>query len=189
MVLSSAPSTPQLLHRMDLRGRRDAWREYLEENSKVRSAFKCFLRQFSPPVFTLCGALACVSSIRLHPRVTPVYNTGLNPILSVENLPAEVNEIVLSVLFLCGTLACVAAFALVSRRRLREQFTLLLQVTAEMLARRAEYEVQEAKLAMLEKELEELRGKAKQSSALLRQEVCVCVCVRARACVCVCVCE
>lgn len=154
MVLSSAPSTPQLLHRLDLRGRHDAWREYLEGNSKVRSAFKCFLRQFSPPVFALCGALACVSAIRLHPRVTPVY-TGPNPILSVENLPAEVNEIVLSVLFLCGTLACVAAFALVSRRRLREQFTLLLQVTAEMLARRAEYEVQEAKLAMLEKELED----------------------------------
>jgi hypothetical protein len=90
--------------------------------------------------------------------VAPSLSTqpaGPNPILFVENLPAEVNEIVLSVLFLCGTLACVAAFALVSRRRLREQFTLLLQVTAEMLARRAEYEVQEAKLAMLEKELED----------------------------------
>ena len=64
--------------------------------------------------------------------------------------------------------------------------------------RDAEIEKLKGEVRMLEKELEDIREKAKQSSALLRQEVlclpvcvCVCVCVYVSVCVCVrvCVCE
>jgi len=154
----------QTMGRHDARVERDAWRQFVDA-PEAQQCLRVFVRQKTPPtsalIWALTGIVAGWASVlaweygsALHACVARVEGVCRHGDAIFSRFDQR-TALSLHVTLLLAALASVCYFVVVSGRRTRGQFAMLLQLTWEALERRAEYEAQEAKLTMIEEQLED----------------------------------